>query len=124
VVKTHILPIDHRFFIGRKTECVVRSTNLMKNLREIPNGNSEGKCPDAPNSSLRWSATQNTPGRKKLRVIDKRPKNKQCAAAIMGLQKKAYCIQLAISEYNTMAEALVAKALGRALCSGKGSWAP
>jgi len=41
----------------------------------------------------------------------------------MGLQKKTYNIQLALSEHNTMAEALVAKASGRVLCSEEGNWA-
>ena len=40
----------------------------------------------------------------------------------MGLQKKTYNIQLALSEHNTMAEALVAKAPGRVLCLEEGNW--
>ena len=43
--------------------------------------------------------------------------------AIMGLQKKAYNTQLALSGHNTMAEALVAKAPGKVLCSEEGNWA-
>jgi hypothetical protein len=40
----------------------------------------------------------------------------------MGLQKKAYNTQLALSGHNTMAEALVAKAPGRVLYSEEGNW--
>ena len=50
-------------------------------------------------------------------------KVKQQFCVIMGLQKKTYNIQLALSEHNTMAEALVAKAPGRVLCSEEGNWA-
>ena len=51
------------------------------------------------------------------------PKNKQCGAAVLvGLQKKTYNIQLALSGHNTMADALVAKAPGRVLCLEEGNW--
>ena len=42
-------------------------------------------------------------------------KNKQCAATTAGLQKKTYNAQIEISDKIAMAEALVAKASGRAL---------
>jgi hypothetical protein len=50
-------------------------------------------------------------------------KAKQQFCAIMGLQNKACNTQVALSGHNTMAEALVAKAPGRVLCSEEGNWA-
>ena len=50
-------------------------------------------------------------------------KIKQQFCVVMGLQKKTYNTQLALSGHNTMAKALVvAKASGRVLCSEKGNW--